>query len=659
MKITQLYSETQGNLPNVGQVEVGQLWINAADSLIGTKKVDGTLVQYSQFSIQEKEKALNSIPKAGLISDLSLSQSAQQTSNNAVTIDDNSDLVIEATLEQGTPFTVTASLTTGHKNTKMVFTKPSGVTSSIVWQGIDLWVGGEAPQFGDTQEAHSMAIAVFSSPNNTVANIIYNTEHPVGVSGGGSASWGDIEGTLANQQDLQDALNAKADASTLSNYAPLANPALTGTATLNGQNLATVNQIPDVSQFVTESTLANYATNETVEAEFSSYDKNIKVHIESELANYLPLTGGTVSGALNVSTPTQPTEAANKQYVDSAVASVYKYKGSVANQAALPSSNQVVGDVYNCEDTGDNYAWDGTQWDKLAGTVDLSGYLTTETASETYQPKGEYIESSELENYAPLANATFTTRPTVNGTNVALATDLNIYLKNTDSLTSPSYTYNQNNNSFSIGPGEGFSANKKFTFWYGAAWQTQNASLFNLGEHAMDLVSGGEYLCYIKNGFTIDGIKGRMVWMQEGQVNKTVAFTSDIPSTETFATKTELSGYLPTSGGTINGDLSVTGALSGNTLNATSDKRLKNILNPVQDIDLSEVHAYSYQFKDDVKKQIHIGLIAQDVQKVIPEAVHSIDENGHLGIEYNALVAILVDKVTRLEKRMAELEKKH
>lgn len=54
--------------------------------------------------------------------------------------------------------------------------------------------------------------------------------------------------------------------------APLASPAFTGTATLNGNNIATTNQIPDTS------TLA----------------------AKTELANYLPLTGGTVSGGLTV-----------------------------------------------------------------------------------------------------------------------------------------------------------------------------------------------------------------------------------------------------------------------------------------------------------------------------------------------------------------------
>lgn len=62
--------------------------------------------------------------------------------------------------------------------------------------------------------------------------------------------------------------------------------------------------------------------------------------------------------------------------ISNAISTVYKYKGSVATYADLPSSDLSVGDVYNVESTGDNYAWTGSAWDKLAGNVDLSNYYT-------------------------------------------------------------------------------------------------------------------------------------------------------------------------------------------------------------------------------------------------------------------------------------------
>lgn len=72
-----------------------------------------------------------------------------------------------------------------------------------------------------------------------------------------------------------------------------------------------------------------------------------------------------------------------KQEVDEKLSAVYHYKGSVATVEDLPE-NAEVGDVYNVEKTGDNYAWNGTAWDKLAGTVDLSNYLTVDVAAELY-----------------------------------------------------------------------------------------------------------------------------------------------------------------------------------------------------------------------------------------------------------------------------------
>ena len=78
-----------------------------------------------------------------------------------------------------------------------------------------------------------------------------------------------------------------------------------------------------------------------------------------------------------------------KEEVDAKVTSVYKFKGSVANEASLPSEGNVIGDVYNAEDTGANYAWNGTSWDKLSETIDLSGYLTIESAVDTYATKND------------------------------------------------------------------------------------------------------------------------------------------------------------------------------------------------------------------------------------------------------------------------------
>ena len=77
---------------------------------------------------------------------------------------------------------------------------------------------------------------------------------------------------------------------------------------------------------------------------------------------------------------------------DIGLSSVYVYKGSVADYASLPASGQSVGDTYNVEaaystyPAGTNFAWNGTTWDALGGSIDLSPYLLASTAASTYQP---------------------------------------------------------------------------------------------------------------------------------------------------------------------------------------------------------------------------------------------------------------------------------
>lgn len=65
--------------------------------------------------------------------------------------------------------------------------------------------------------------------------------------------------------------------------------------------------------------------------------------------------------------------------VKTKLVNVYTYKGSKATYAELPT-DAIAGDVwnvaeaYNGHSAGTNYAWTGTEWDALAGSIDLSNY---------------------------------------------------------------------------------------------------------------------------------------------------------------------------------------------------------------------------------------------------------------------------------------------
>ena len=129
--------------------------------------------------------------------------------------------------------------------------------------------------------------------------------------------------------------------------------------------------VPD--EYVTDSELSEkgYQTSEQVESAITSKGYQTSSQVETAIS-----TKGYVTDA-------QVTTKLNDYAKKSDIASVYKYKGTVSTYAELPSSDQQVGDTYNVETAdashnvkaGDNVSWNGTAWDVLAGTVDLSGYV--------------------------------------------------------------------------------------------------------------------------------------------------------------------------------------------------------------------------------------------------------------------------------------------
>lgn len=60
------------------------------------------------------------------------------------------------------------------------------------------------------------------------------------------------------------------------------------------------------------------------------------------------------------------------------LASLYRYKGSVTNYASLPTANNQVGDVWNVEATGMNYAWTGEDWDALGQSFEIQAITNAE-----------------------------------------------------------------------------------------------------------------------------------------------------------------------------------------------------------------------------------------------------------------------------------------
>lgn len=135
------------------------------------------------------------------------------------------------------------------------------------------------------------------------------------------------------------------------------------------------------------------------------------------------------------------TEIYNKTEVDTKISSVYKYKGSVTTYQDLPSTDLTIGDVYNVEIDGSNYAWNGTTWDKLGGDIDLSSYYNKTETDNLLLTKQNVIDTNHklASNLVDDSNSTnkFVTQSDKTNWNAKLdSSALTNYVQNTDYATS-------------------------------------------------------------------------------------------------------------------------------------------------------------------------------------------------------------------------------
>lgn len=187
---------------------------------------------------------------------------------------------------------------------------------------------------------------------------------------------GRISNIFATDADL-DALSARVD----DIVSEGGEPNVIETVKVNGTALTPVNKAVDVTVPTKVSDLTNdgdgnspFATQAYVGANGGKIDV-IQVNGTAQT-----ITNKTV----NIAVPTKVSDVTNDSgyqtasevsaAISAAVSSAYRYKGSVATQSALPASGNTVGDVYDVQDSGMNFAWNGTAWDALGTYVDTSLY---------------------------------------------------------------------------------------------------------------------------------------------------------------------------------------------------------------------------------------------------------------------------------------------
>ena len=87
-----------------------------------------------------------------------------------------------------------------------------------------------------------------------------------------------------------------------------------------------------------------------------------------------------------------------------------------------------------------------------------------------------------------------------------------------------------------------------------------------------------------------------------------------------------------------------------------SDKRMKDIIGENLDAmdKINRIKVYDFTFKKDDLKTPHVGVIAQDLQKIFPNAVTK-DENGYLQIRHEDMFFAMINALKELDAKIKQI----
>ena len=135
-------------------------------------------------------------------------------------------------------------------------------------------------------------------------------------------------------------------------------------------------------------------------------------------------------------------------------------------------------------------------------------------------------------------------------------------------------------------------------------------------------------------------------------------FISDLGTTAPYiSTISNYFGFIPDAGTLTVNQLVVAGVTTATDFNSTSDVNLKKdikiIDNPVEKV--SQLNGVSFNWTD--TGQSSAGVIAQDVEKVMPEIIRD-NPTGYKSLNYNGLIGLLIEAVKEQNETIKSLEQK-
>lgn len=170
-------------------------------------------------------------------------------------------------------------------------------------------------------------------------------------------------------------------------------------------------------------------------------------------------------------------------------------------------------------------------------------------------------------------------------------------------------------------------------------------------------LSTGQVLCY--NGTTITGVTTVACATSATNATNSTCLNGQAASYYAVATHCHCNLYNSTNikACTTTGGLCVCGCVWGTDFVASSDLRLKTDISPIYNAIsvVDRLRGVYYKLCTDGSEKCRMGMIAQEVVKVVPEVV-SVGNDGMYGIDYAKLVPVLIEAVHQLQKQITNMK---
>lgn len=174
-----------------------------------------------------------------------------------------------------------------------------------------------------------------------------------------------------------------------------------------------------------------------------------------------------------------------------------------------------------------------------------------------------------------------------------------------------------------------------------------------------------------RNGSTIEGLNQDLVvdigsikleFVYDGSTWELITPVGTIATSDDTSTDTT---YYPALVGSVNGNTIKTsstklyfnpssGTLSATSLNSLSDRNLKENILPLNKKVLSDINPVEFTWKDSGCKSY--GLIAQELEKILPELVETDTNSGIKSISYIQLIPFLISEIKDLQDQINTLK---